>query len=623
MKAKSCPACCNLFLAKSELGDRRPVVACDSGDAICADCFNERRRSSPAKCPVCEDDLMSAMTVNTALMEMIESYASVLEISIDQMEVDKKAVAHDEYKIYNAKWRKRDVIIKVVRSDNEKQKKESSYEANLVIGLLHPNVVRLFGTTRMNKNFGIVMEKAVHGCLDAWIGKIAQEKAVRIALGIVNGLDYLHSRKVVHRDIKPTTILMCGPHDNMIPKIGDFSRSKIIQSVSAHTQIDNDYYTAPEVGLCLKYGFTADVFSLATTLFELFNGKLIKDAPTDIKRIIFAVKAGRVGTIPDRCAVPPGVRRIIQCGWDKNPEERPKLDEYRSALKPMITKPALMPRPMIRKSLSRSVQAAEMADINIAVPAQAMSWSASCENANSKQLRLKMVDDIKTKSTLASLINESVFSALLVVPRHLFVEKRKLVGQRSSQQEVVNLAYTFNKPIPTTINSNESSPEIIGTQLSMTEIIQGQSVLLVGIKGGYMQAVIAQLVGINGSVESVTTDDAALEICRDRIETHCPLSNNIDWIKVSNIKDCGSVAAEFKRQGKLFHTIIFGFVVERFPFELTEKAGLLYSDGNVSILAPVRESGVVRFQLYLRRGNENDAELRKISDFDSVSEDAY
>ena len=507
------------------------------------------------------------------------------------------------------------MLVKVVKSDDEKQKMESSYEAKLVIGLLHPNVIRLFGVTRVKKHVGIVMEKPAHGSLDQWIGKIDREKLPNVALGVVNGLEYVHSKNVIHRDIRPMTIVMSGPKDDMIPKIGDFSTSKIIQAVTVQTETGDDFYNAPEVKMCLRYGFAADVFSLAIMLFELFNGQLFLYAPPDVKRIIFAVKSGRVGKIPSTCQVPGILQGLIERGWDQNPENRPRLFEYRSALEPMIKK--VLAQQIREKRVSRSLQAEEMDAANIAVPAHAMSWSPSCETLDSNQLRLTMVENIK--SNAASLINDSVLSAMAVVPRHLFVEESKLVN--SSQQDVVTAAYTFDKPVPTTVNSNESSPEIIGVQLSMTEIIQGQSVLLVGTKGGNIQAMIAQLVGINGSVDTVTADADALDTCRNRINRYCPLRGIVDWIEVPDVRDTGSIVEELKHRKKLFHTIIFGFAVEQFPRELAE-AGVLQEGGNVSILAPVKcgDGGGIRFQLYLRR--ENEAELRTIDDFESVSEDA-
>jgi len=617
--------CRNLFLHKSELGDRRPVEACENGDTICADCFNECRKSPDAKCPTCNGELLPSLVENSALMQLIKSYANAMEIPIAEMEeMDKKPFAREgNNRLHNAKWHKKSVIIKIVKSDNEKQKRENTYEVNLLIGLHHPNVIRLFGVTKVNTHFGIVMEKAPHGSLDVLIAKIEQGKRAKIALGIVSGLEYIHSRKVVHRDVRPTTILMCGPKTDMIPKIGDFSTSKVIQgATAAHTQVGDDFYNAPEVCLNLKYGFSADIFSLAITLFELFNGQMFRAAPTDIKRIIFAVKAGRVGKIPDKSPVPETLRNIIERGWDKNPEDRPTLTDYKSALKPMITKPTLPVASLSKRRVSMMLQVEEMVTVNIPVPAQAMSWGDTCESLNSKQLREEMVNDIKTKSSKAPLMNDSVLRAMSVVPRHLFVEKRKLV--QSNQQTMVTAAYAFDKPVPATMNANESSPEITGTLLSMTEIIQGQSVLLVGIKGGYMEALIAQLVGINGSVESVSANAAALSICRERI-VNCPLTGIIEWNKVVDIKDSGSISEEFKSQEKLFHTVIFGCALEKFPAALTEAegGGILYGEGNVSLLAPVKDGdGVVRYQLYIRRENEA-AELRAITDFESVSEDAF
>lgn len=618
-RSKSCPVCCNLFLAKSELADRRPLVACDSGDTICGECFNECRRYPDAKCPTCGDELRDSPTEHKSLLELISSYAGASEIPIEEMQVLRKPISRDGcISVYDARWRKQNVVIKVVKSDNEKQKTECRYATNLLVGLYHPNLIRFFGTTRMQKHFGVVIEKAACGSLDMWIGKIDGEKAAEIALGIVSGLEFVHSRKVVHRYIRPSTILMCGPEDDMIPKIGDFSTSKVVQSIADHTQIEDDLYNAPEIRLCSRYGFTADVFSLAITLFEIFNGQLFRDASTEVKRIIFAVKAGRVGKIPSSCQVPACLRSVIQRGWDQNPGDRPDLSEYSSALKTTVRKPTVQARDVKERHVSGVLQAEEMASVNVAVPAQAVNWSESCEILNSKQLRLKMIDDIKTKSTNSSLINDSVLSAMAVVPRHLFVEEKRLV--HSSRQEMVTAAYVFNKPIPATMNSYESSPDFVATQLSMTEIIPGQSVLLVGIKGGYIQAVVAQLVGINGWVESATADDDALDTCRDRLDRCCPLSRNIDWIRVPSVMDSGSMAAELKRQEKIFHTVIFCFPVEKFPFQLTE-TGLLHDDANVSILAPVKDDSDIKVQLYLRCGNH--AELRTITDFEGVFEEAF
>ena len=135
---------------------------------------------------------------------------SVLEISITEIEMKKKPFARGGFgKVYMAKWRNEDVVVKVIMADSQ-DKQDVEREAELILRLDHPNVIEPYGITHVNRNqLGIVMEKAEHGSLDMWIGKISREKETKIALGIIDGLEYVHSQKVIHRDIKPKNILMC------------------------------------------------------------------------------------------------------------------------------------------------------------------------------------------------------------------------------------------------------------------------------------------------------------------------------------------------------------------------------------------------------------------------------
>jgi len=557
--------------------------------------------------------------------ETIETYANVLDslpdISGDDIQVEKKPLAEGVYsKVYDAKWRDRDVAVKVVVSleDIDEHIKEIRNEASLVIGLLHPNIIRVFGTTWVSDTqLGIVMEKAQHCSLKKWIGKMEHEGTAKIALGIIDGLEYAHSRQVVHRDLKPQNILMFGPEDDMIPKITDFGVSKVIRSLTMQTAIGTPLYMAPEVRKSSACDSSADVFSLAMMLFEMFSGQPpARHSSQPLTQHMFAVIVGKTSTISDSFPVPESLHDVIERGWNRSPEERPTLSEYRSALTTLVAEPTTETEKILERNVTTNEQADEMAIVNVALPVHGLSWNASYEVLNSKQLRSEMIDDIKAQSTMASSINESVLSAMNVVPRHLFIEQRRM-GAKMSKQGLLSAAYVYNKPIPTTMNSNESSPEIIGTQLSMTEIIQGQSVLLLGIKGGYIQSLIAQLVGINGSIVTVTADNASMNVSRDRVNRFCPWKNNVEWIRVSNITDRGDIVAQLNRQKKLFHTIIYCGAVAEFPSEMKE---LLHSGGNVSIMAPVKEGEGVRFQLYLRRGKES--ELRTITDFDAVFEDA-
>ena len=270
--------------------------------------------SASIKCPTCGDDLLSTPIINKTLMELIENCANKLEIPVQEIQMKKEPFAASGRfgKVYEAKWSKTDVVVKVMKWVTEEEKEAVKSEANITLRLSHINVIKLFGITCVkDKKLGMVMEKAAHGSLDKWIGKVDHENVRKIALGIIDGLKYVHSQPVIHRDIKPQNILMFGPEHDMFPKIADFGASKVIQTaIETHTRIGTLFYVAPEVQLNLRYSFTADIFSLAMMLFEMFNEELIRNKTDEVKRLINDKR-----TIPASCKLPEYLHNIIERGW--------------------------------------------------------------------------------------------------------------------------------------------------------------------------------------------------------------------------------------------------------------------------------------------------------------------
>ena len=277
-------------------------------------------------------------------MELIEECVSLLEISAKEISIQKEPFAKGGFgKVYMAKWRQSDVVVKVVKANSEDEKQNAKCEANLTLRLNHSNVIKLFGVTYvkqmkhgsvMEEKIGFVMEKAEHGSLDKLIGKINREKETKIALGIIDDLEYVHSQHVIHRDIKPKNILMCGQQDDMIPKIADFGVSKVIETLMmTQSRVGQELYMAPEVRLNLQYNFTADIYSLAMSLFEMFNEQLIQESPKEVNRFILQLHSGKDHNIPSSCKVPRHLRNVIEGGWCGNPDNRPALTTYRFKLK--------------------------------------------------------------------------------------------------------------------------------------------------------------------------------------------------------------------------------------------------------------------------------------------------
>ena len=91
-------------------------------------------------------------------------------------------------------------------------------------------------------------------------------------------VEYLHERKIIHRDIKIHNIFLSK--DNIV-KLGDFGISKKLEGTAqlANTSVGTPYYISPEICSSKSYTFSSDIWMLGCTLFELctlekpFTGK--------------------------------------------------------------------------------------------------------------------------------------------------------------------------------------------------------------------------------------------------------------------------------------------------------------------------------------------------------------
>ena len=83
---------------------------------------------------------------------------------------------------------------------------------------------------------------------------------------ILFGLKVLHSKKVLHRDLKSANILLTT---NKTIKIGDFGISKVLDNTSAKTFVGTPYYLSPEVCENRPYDYKSDLWSLGCILYEL------------------------------------------------------------------------------------------------------------------------------------------------------------------------------------------------------------------------------------------------------------------------------------------------------------------------------------------------------------------
>ena len=141
-----------------------------------------------------------------------EALSNIPEIPRSEVTLtDTTPVAMGSYsEVFLCKWNHQNVAVKRLRiSQKSDQMKSLKLETSLAISLFHPNIVRIFGTLQMENGFlGIVMEWADQGSLGDKMKSLTFSQKVRVSLDICDGVAYLHSQKIAHRDLKPDNLLL-------------------------------------------------------------------------------------------------------------------------------------------------------------------------------------------------------------------------------------------------------------------------------------------------------------------------------------------------------------------------------------------------------------------------------
>ncbi|XP_062913255.1 serine/threonine-protein kinase 10-like isoform X2 [Mobula hypostoma] len=166
---------------------------------------------------------------------------------------------------------------KVISSLNEEELEDYMVEINILGSCDHPNIVKLLDAFYYNNNLWILTEFCAGGAVDAIMLELERgltEPQIRvICRQMLEALDYLHSNKIIHRDLKAGNVLLTQEGDI---KLADFGVSaKNTHTIQRRTSfIGTPYWMAPEVVRCetmkdAPYDHKADIWSLGITLIEL------------------------------------------------------------------------------------------------------------------------------------------------------------------------------------------------------------------------------------------------------------------------------------------------------------------------------------------------------------------
>ena len=158
-------------------------------------------------------------------------------------------------------------------------------EAGIGEKLNHPKVMRVFGSEERSRVY-MVMEwcegRLLRQILDE--GRMPYDRAIHIAIGVLDALEYIHANGVVHRDLKPENI-MVDAHDNI--KLIDFgiasdTAARRLTYANFTATLGTPDYISPEQVKGKRGDGRSDIFAMGVILYEMLSGKVPFSGPSPL-----------------------------------------------------------------------------------------------------------------------------------------------------------------------------------------------------------------------------------------------------------------------------------------------------------------------------------------------------
>lgn len=217
----------------------------------------------------------------------------------------------------------------LIKKRNIKERFEN--EAKIMASLQHSNIVRVIDYEETPESLAIIMELIEGKSLTDYIkekGKLQASEAVQLQKTLLNTFAYAHHKGIVHRDVKPSNIIIETDKNNN-PKILDFGIAKLLQSDANLTntgmQMGTPLYMSPEqVKDSKSIDHRSDIYSLGVVLYYMLSGNPPYNnremSNFDIFNKIVHEPIPELENYPE-------LSKIIQNATAKNPEERYKSCE--------------------------------------------------------------------------------------------------------------------------------------------------------------------------------------------------------------------------------------------------------------------------------------------------------
>ena len=222
--------------------------------------------------------------------------------------------------------KKQTVAVKIIKEElvnDPRSVARFEHEAEACASFNHPNIVKVYNQGKVNDCSYLIFEYVKGQTLFDRIDfqtTFSLKEASEIMIQLLDAIDYIHKRGVIHRDIKPQNIFYLA---NGTVKLADFGIAQSLDEDDTKLGVFGSvYYLAPEVCVGEQASIQSDIYSCGVTYFQLLTGRLpFEDGST--KDIAMAhVKR----SFPHLSQFKPGIAdvfdKIIHKACAKNPANR-------------------------------------------------------------------------------------------------------------------------------------------------------------------------------------------------------------------------------------------------------------------------------------------------------------
>jgi hypothetical protein len=258
------------------------------------------------------------------------------EIPFSELELQEQVGAGGFGSVKRGQWRGTVVAIKELWVQEPEYVESLRTEVAVLLALRHPNVLLLMGACTVPPRLAMVTEFVAGGNLRHLLNDDARQPSwaqrVSFCADTARAMAYIHSKGLMHRDMKTYNLLVAEGPSGYTIKVCDFGLARIVPKKCdpKMTVKGTDYYMAPEVAAGKGYNNAADVFSFGLVMWEIISRELPDDLADEIKA---GDPALRKKSVPAGCPV--GLKDLACRCLDPDPSKRPDFAGIVALLEPI------------------------------------------------------------------------------------------------------------------------------------------------------------------------------------------------------------------------------------------------------------------------------------------------